>query len=110
MMRVLTLSILQKPNKTHQQSACIHYMMMRSRLVRVCTSACVTWGQKMYLTFILGMFISVIFPYIYILHLVIWQTLLSEATYNWGIHKAIHLEEAIFNLFLTVNRRSLTGY
>ncbi len=29
------------------------------------------------------------------LHLVIWQTLLSEATYNWGIHKAIHLEEAI---------------
>ncbi len=32
---------------------------------------------------------------IYILHLVIWQTLLSKATYNWGIHKAIHLEEAI---------------
>ncbi len=29
------------------------------------------------------------------LHLVIWQTLLSKATYNWGIHKAIHLEEAI---------------
>ncbi len=28
-------------------------------------------------------------------HLVIWQTLLSKATYNWGIHKAIHLEEAI---------------
>ncbi len=28
------------------------------------------------------------------LHLVIWQTLLSKATYNWGIHKAIHLEEA----------------
>ncbi len=23
------------------------------------------------------------------LHLVIWQTLLSKATYNWGIHKAI---------------------
>ncbi len=33
--------------------------------------------------------------YIYILHLVIWQTLLSKATYNWGVHKAIHLEEAI---------------
>ncbi len=32
---------------------------------------------------------------IYILHLVIWQTLLSKATYNWGIHKEIHLEEAI---------------
>ncbi len=29
------------------------------------------------------------------LHLVIWQTLLSKATYNWGIHKAINLEEAI---------------
>ncbi len=29
------------------------------------------------------------------LHLVIWQTLLSKATYNWGIHKAIYLEEAI---------------
>ncbi len=29
------------------------------------------------------------------LDLVIWQTLLSKATYNWGIHKAIHLEEAI---------------
>ncbi len=29
------------------------------------------------------------------LHLVIWQTLLSKATYNWEIHKAIHLEEAI---------------
>ncbi len=29
------------------------------------------------------------------LHLVIWQMLLSKATYNWGIHKAIHLEEAI---------------
>ncbi len=29
------------------------------------------------------------------LHLVIWQTLLSKATYNWGIHEAIHLEEAI---------------
>ncbi len=29
------------------------------------------------------------------LHLVIWQTLLSKATYSWGIHKAIHLEEAI---------------
>ncbi len=29
------------------------------------------------------------------LHLVIWQTRLSKATYNWGIHKAIHLEEAI---------------
>ncbi len=35
--------------------------------------------------------------YIYILHLhlVIWQMLLSKATYNWGIHKAIHLEEAV---------------
>ncbi len=32
--------------------------------------------------------------YIYILHLVIWQTLLSKATYNWGVHKAINLEEA----------------
>ncbi len=29
------------------------------------------------------------------LHLVIWQTLLSKATYNWGVHKAIHLEEAV---------------
>ncbi len=28
------------------------------------------------------------------LHLVILQTLLSKATYAWGIHKAIHLEEA----------------
>ncbi len=28
------------------------------------------------------------------LHLVILQMLLSTATYNWGIHKAIHLEEA----------------
>ncbi len=28
------------------------------------------------------------------LHLVILQTLLSKVTYNWGIHKAIHLEEA----------------
>ncbi len=28
------------------------------------------------------------------LHLVILQTLLSKATYNWGIHKAINLEEA----------------
>ncbi len=28
------------------------------------------------------------------LHLVILQTLLSKATYNWGIHKAIKLEEA----------------
>ncbi len=28
------------------------------------------------------------------LHLVILQTLLSKATYNWGIHKAIDLEEA----------------
>ncbi len=27
------------------------------------------------------------------LHLVILQTLLSKATYNWGIHKAINLEE-----------------
>ncbi len=32
--------------------------------------------------------------YIYILHLVILQTLLSKATYNWGIHKVFHLEEA----------------
>ncbi len=24
-----------------------------------------------------------------------WQTLLSKATYNWGVHKAIHLGEAI---------------
>ncbi len=28
------------------------------------------------------------------LHLVILQTLLSKAAYNWGIHKAINLEEA----------------
>ncbi len=28
------------------------------------------------------------------LHLVILQTLLSKATYNWGVHKAINLEEA----------------
>ncbi len=28
------------------------------------------------------------------LHLIIFQTLLSKATYNWGIHKAIKLEEA----------------
>ncbi len=28
------------------------------------------------------------------LHLVILRTLLSKATYNWGIHKAINLEEA----------------
>ncbi len=28
------------------------------------------------------------------LHLVILQTLLSKVTYNWGIHKAINLEEA----------------
>ncbi len=28
------------------------------------------------------------------LHLVILQMLLSKATYNWGIHKAINLEEA----------------
>ncbi len=28
------------------------------------------------------------------LHLVILQMLLSKMTYNWGIHKAIHLEEA----------------
>ncbi len=28
------------------------------------------------------------------LHLVILQMLLSKATYNWEIHKAIHLEEA----------------
>ncbi len=28
------------------------------------------------------------------LHLVILQTLLSKATYNWGIHKVINLEEA----------------
>ncbi len=34
------------------------------------------------------------FFYIYIIHLVILQTLLSKATYNWGIHKVIHLEEA----------------
>ncbi len=32
------------------------------------------------------------------LHLVILQTLLSKATYNWGVHEAINLEEA--------NRRS----
>ncbi len=30
----------------------------------------------------------------FLLHLVILQTLLSKATYNWGIHKAINLEEA----------------
>ncbi len=29
------------------------------------------------------------------LHLVIWQMLLSKVTYNWGILKVIHLEEAI---------------
>ncbi len=28
------------------------------------------------------------------LYLVILQMLLSKATYNWGIHKAINLEEA----------------
>ncbi len=28
------------------------------------------------------------------LHLVILQMFLSKATYNWGIHKAINLEEA----------------
>ncbi len=28
------------------------------------------------------------------LHLVILQMLLSKATYKWGIHEAIHLEEA----------------
>ncbi len=28
------------------------------------------------------------------IHLVIMQMLLSKATYNWGIHKAINLEEA----------------
>ncbi len=28
------------------------------------------------------------------LHLVLLQMLLSKATYNWGIHKAINLEEA----------------
>ncbi len=28
------------------------------------------------------------------LDIVILQTLLSKATYNWGIHKAINLEEA----------------
>ncbi len=28
------------------------------------------------------------------LHLVILQMLLSQATYNWGIHEAIHLKEA----------------
>ncbi len=31
---------------------------------------------------------------LFILHLVILQMLLSKATCNWGIHKAIHLEEA----------------
>ncbi len=31
---------------------------------------------------------------IILLHLVILQTLLSKATYNWGVHKAINLEEA----------------
>ncbi len=28
------------------------------------------------------------------LHVVIYQVLLSKATYNWGVHKAINLEEA----------------
>ncbi len=27
------------------------------------------------------------------LHLVILQMLLSKATYNWGVHKAIHLKQ-----------------
>ncbi len=31
---------------------------------------------------------------LFVLHLVILQTLLSKATYNWGIHKVIYLEEA----------------
>ncbi len=29
-----------------------------------------------------------------IIYIVILQMLLSKATYNWGIHKAIHLKEA----------------
>ncbi len=28
------------------------------------------------------------------LHLVIWQTLLSKATYNWGVHK-VHMKNAV---------------
>ncbi len=32
--------------------------------------------------------------YIYVVHLVILPTLLSKATYNWGIHEVIHLKEA----------------
>ncbi len=39
-----------------------------------------------------GCVFTVCVCYILHLHLVIWQTLLSKATYNWGIHKAIHLE------------------
>ncbi len=39
-----------------------------------------------------------LYYYYYLLHLHlnlgILQTLLSKATYNWGIHKAINLEEA----------------
>ncbi len=45
---------------------------------------------------IFSIFIIETVYYIYLhLHLVILQTLLSKATYNWGIHKAIHLEEVI---------------
>ncbi len=31
---------------------------------------------------------------LYYIYIVILQTLLSKVTYNWGIHKAINLEEA----------------
>ncbi len=39
-------------------------------------------------------FAAIAAMYILHLHLVILQTLLSKATYNWGMHKVINLEEA----------------
>ncbi len=35
----------------------------------------------------------------YILHLVIWQTLLSKATYNWGV-----LQITIFSFILNIKK------
>ncbi len=40
-----------------------------------------------------GPTVLIAFHFLFV-HLVILQTLLSKAIYNWGIHKAINLEEA----------------
>ncbi len=70
----------------HWNSGCFNYMSVMKLDCR---------EHNLFIFFILQKHIVLLWLYSKVhLHLVILQTLLSKVTYNWGIHKAINLEDA----------------